>query len=39
MILAMPLDSNGGLTVSADRATIKWIADGWTWTYTPTPSR
>lgn len=39
MILAMPLDSNGGLTVSADRATITRIADGWTWTYTPTPSR
>lgn len=39
MVLAMPLDPTGSLTVSGDRATMTQAQDGWTWTYTPTPSR
>jgi hypothetical protein len=39
MILAMPLDSTGSLIVSVDRATMMQVNGGWTWTYTPTPSR
>jgi hypothetical protein len=39
MLLAMPLDPSGPVTLSPDRGSLIQAAKGWTWTYTPTPVR
>jgi len=39
MILAMPQEAGGQLTVSPDGESMIFVDKGWTWTYTPTPVR
>ena len=39
MILAMPVEAGGPLTVSPDGTSMIFVDKGWTWTYTPTPVR
>ena len=38
MILAMPDQAGGNLSVAADGKSIVFVDKGWTWTYTPTPA-
>jgi hypothetical protein len=39
MILAMPPQPGGNVSVSADGKSMIFVDKGWTWTYTPTPAR
>jgi hypothetical protein len=39
MILAMPVEAGGPLTISPDGESMIFVDKGWTWTYTPTPVR